>query len=156
MTSPRPRVTTLTELKKLPEGAVLMSEKTDRMYGLSRLIQVAVPGSLFAVDGTFTLHGGMRRNLPAEVLHDPTTSARPVNAASVSSTHTDEVEYGMLRKSDGWSVATPGFSLEWLHEEVARRGNSILTVVKRRPGVAPGPWVEVPSPAASAGEEAAG
>lgn len=74
-------------------------------------------------------------------------------AASPADADTAEVEYGMLRKSDGWSSAMPGVSLE--QAQALIRPGSILTLVQRRPGVAPGPWVDVTasSPVAATSEE---
>lgn len=71
------RITTLGELKRLPEDAVLMSEKRNRKYGGGRLIRVGLPGRMYGVDGVFTMHKEMRRNLPATVLHNP--AAPPVS-----------------------------------------------------------------------------
>ena len=66
-----------------------------------------------------------------------------------------EVEYGALRKSDGWSTAMPGASLEWASAQVPT--DSILTLVQRRPGIAPGPWVEITTtPPVAAAKAASG
>ena len=78
-------------------------------------------------------------------------------AARIARSHATpaEVEYGALRKLDGWSTAMPGASLEWARAHVPT--DSILTLVQRRPGIAPGPWVEVtPTPPAAATEVVSG